>query len=166
MTDWEEWARKIDCAYGLLDSTDYYTILSVSRDADVETIRKAYYLRARQLHPDRVRNFPEPTRSRAVSIFKRVAEAYRILSDPAMRKVYDEMLREGEKRIVFSDRMTLKPKTEFDFLTTEAGKRYYQAAREALEAGNRSRAELNLRLAIQYEGEKKELLELLRKVQG
>jgi curved DNA-binding protein CbpA len=166
MTDWEEWAGKINRAYEALEGSDYYTILSIPKDADAETIRKAYYARAKQLHPDKVRSLPEPTRSQAVAIFKRVAEGYQTLSDPQLRKAYDEALGEGKKRLVVSDRLTLKPKTEYDFLSTEAGKKYYMAAKEALEAGNMSQAKLSLKLAIQYEGEKKELLALLQKIKG
>jgi curved DNA-binding protein CbpA len=164
MADWEEWAKKIERAYEALEGSDYYTVLSIPRDADAETIRKAYYTRAKQLHPDKVRSMPEPTRSQAVAIFKRVAAGYQTLSEPQLRKVYDEALKDGKKRLIVSDRLTLKPKTEYDFLSTEPGKKYYIAAKEALEAGNMSQAKLSLKLAIQYEGEKKELVDLLQKI--
>jgi curved DNA-binding protein CbpA len=163
MSDWNEWVKKIKRAYEALDDADYYAILSIPRDADGDAIRKAYYLRARQLHPDKVRNLPEPARSQAVAIFKRVAEGYRTLTDPEQKRAYDEALRKGKKRLLVSDRLTLKPKTEYDFLSTEAGKKYYIAAKKALESGNVANAKLNIRLAIQYEGEKKELLALLKR---
>lgn len=166
MADLNEWGKKIQRAYQALDSSDYYTILSIPRDADSGTIRKSYYLRARQLHPDRVRKFHEPVRSQAIAIYKRVAEAYQTLTDPEMRRAYDEALGEGKTRLIVSDRLSLKPKTQYDFLSTEAGKKYYIAAKEAFEAGNASHAKLNVRLAIQYEGEKKELVELRKEIEN
>ena len=57
-------------------SQDPYTMLGVTRDADAETIKKAYRRLARQLHPD-VNPDPE-TQER----FKEVSLAYEILSDP------------------------------------------------------------------------------------
>jgi DnaJ-class molecular chaperone len=164
MSEWNEWADKIKRAHEALEGSDYYKILSVPSDADEDTIRKAYYTRARQLHPDRVRSFPEPTRSQAIAIFKRVAEAYQTLTDPELRKAYDAIIAEGKKRLIVSDRLALKPKGELDFLTTDAGRQYYKAARDALKSGNASVARLSIRLAIQYEGKKKELLELETKI--
>ena len=65
-------------------SRDYYEILGVPRDADDETIKKAFRRLARELHPDV--NPEDPT---AEERFKEVAEAYKVLSEPETRQVYD-----------------------------------------------------------------------------
>jgi molecular chaperone DnaJ len=65
-------------------SQDPYTMLGVTRDADAETIKKAYRRLARQLHPD-VNPDPE-TQER----FKEVSLAYEILSDPQKKAAYDQ----------------------------------------------------------------------------
>jgi molecular chaperone DnaJ len=62
---------------------DYYGILGVPRDADGETIKKAYRKLAMQLHPDRN---PDP---KAQEQFKTVTAAYEVLSDPNKRQMYD-----------------------------------------------------------------------------
>ncbi len=62
---------------------DLYELLGVDRDADADTIKKAYRRLARQLHPD-VNPDPE-TQER----FKEVSRAYEILSDPQKRAAYD-----------------------------------------------------------------------------
>ncbi|WP_205470889.1 molecular chaperone DnaJ [Nocardioides sp. SYSU D00038] len=64
-------------------SQDLYDLLGVARDADADTIKKAYRRLARQLHPD-VNPDPE-TQER----FKEVSRAYEVLSDPQKRAAYD-----------------------------------------------------------------------------
>ncbi len=71
-------------------SRDYYDILGVPRDADDETIKKAFRVKARELHPDVNPN--DPT---AEERFKEVAEAYKVLSEPDTRQVYDRYGRDG-----------------------------------------------------------------------
>ena len=64
---------------------DYYETLGVARGADTEEIRKAYRRLARKHHPDL-----NPGDKAAEDRFKRVQEAYDILSDENKRKVYDQ----------------------------------------------------------------------------
>lgn len=62
---------------------DYYDVLGVSRDADAETIKKAYRKLALNYHPDR-----NPT-PEAEEKFKEISEAYAVLHDPSKRSQYD-----------------------------------------------------------------------------
>lgn len=64
---------------------DYYAALGVPRDADPETIKKAYRKLARQHHPD-VSKDPG-----AEARFKEVAEAYATLKDAEKRAAYDAL---------------------------------------------------------------------------
>ena len=56
---------------------DYYEVLGVSRDADLQQIKKAYRKLARELHPDVNCNDPECEEK-----FKEATEAYEVLCDP------------------------------------------------------------------------------------
>ena len=62
---------------------DYYADLGVARDATADDIKKAYRRSARKLHPD-VNPGPE-----AEEQFKKVSQAYDVLSDPEKRRNYD-----------------------------------------------------------------------------
>ena len=64
-------------------SQDLYDTLGVTRDADADTIKKAYRKLARQLHPD---VNPDPATQEK---FKDVTRAYEVLSDPEKRRMYD-----------------------------------------------------------------------------
>jgi molecular chaperone DnaJ len=67
-----------------MSQRDYYEILGVSREADFDTIKKAYRKIAMQYHPDR-----NPGNKEAEEKFKEAAAAYDVLSDADKRAQYD-----------------------------------------------------------------------------
>jgi molecular chaperone DnaJ len=71
---------------------DYYEILAVARDADAETVKKAYRKLAMQYHPDR--NGGDPA---AEEKFKEATEAYEVLRDADKRAAYDRYGHAGVK---------------------------------------------------------------------
>jgi molecular chaperone DnaJ len=64
---------------------DYYEVLGVPREADDETIKKAYRKQAVKFHPDK-----NPGDKVAEENFKELSHAYEILSDPQKRAAYDQ----------------------------------------------------------------------------
>lgn len=64
---------------------DYYEVLSVTRTATVEEIKKAYRKKAIEYHPDK-----NPDNKEAEEKFKEAAEAYDVLSDAQKRERYDQ----------------------------------------------------------------------------
>jgi len=65
--------------------TGYYDILGVPVDATTEDIKKAYRRLAIKHHPDKNRDDPN-----AEERFKEIAIAYQTLSDPELRRKYNE----------------------------------------------------------------------------
>ena len=69
-------------------SENYYDILGVSKDASQEEIKKAYRKKAHKHHPDKGGDEEK---------FKKVNEAYQVLSDKEKRKRYDQFGKAGAK---------------------------------------------------------------------
>ncbi|UTC75744.1 DnaJ domain-containing protein [Treponema sp. OMZ 792] len=63
---------------------NYYNILNVSNNADEDQIKHAYRALAMKYHPDK-----NPDNKIAEEKFKRISEAYSVLSDPQKRRDYN-----------------------------------------------------------------------------
>jgi hypothetical protein len=62
----------------------------VAVDAPESKIKKAYYIEARKWHPDK-----NPDDEEAKAKFQAIGEAYQVLSDEKLRKIYDRLGEEG-----------------------------------------------------------------------
>jgi len=71
-------------------SEDYYKILGVQKNASEEEIKKAYRKLAMKYHPDHTKGDKG-----AEEKFKKISEAYAVLSDKEKRKEYDTFGSEG-----------------------------------------------------------------------
>ena len=68
-----------------MSKRDYYEVLGVGRDADENTIKRAYRKLAMKYHPDR-----NPDNQEAAERFREITEAYEVLTDENKRARYDQ----------------------------------------------------------------------------
>ena len=69
-----------------MSNTDYYDVLNISKDADINTIKKAYKKLAIKWHPDKNKD----NKQEAETKFKSISEAYQVLSDNDKRQEYNK----------------------------------------------------------------------------
>jgi len=72
--------------------TDYYAVLGVEHSATQAEIKKAYRKMALKFHPDKNQGDPA-----AEAKFKKVSEAYEVLSDENKRNIYNQYGEDGLK---------------------------------------------------------------------
>ena len=65
---------------------DFYAVLGVSKDVSQADLKKTYRKLARQYHPD-----SNPGNASSEARFKEISEANSVLSDPELRKEYDQI---------------------------------------------------------------------------
>lgn len=95
--------REVDhCMHGISDDAGYYRALGVSPRTSDSDLRRAYFMLARQLHPDK-RSSGDPDALLAVN------EAWHVLKNPSLRAVnggpFDPRVASVSPRRHFSPRM-------------------------------------------------------------
>lgn len=75
-----------DCVSGMANR-DYYEVLGIDKNATEADVKRAYRRMARKYHPDLNKEHPKE----AEENFKKVNEAYHVLSDADKRAQYDQM---------------------------------------------------------------------------
>ncbi|MCS6869937.1 MAG: J domain-containing protein [Anaerolineae bacterium] len=74
---------------------DFYRLLGIPSDASTEQIQQAFRRKAKEVHPDR-----NPERvAWATEQFRRLNEAYEVLSDPVQRYEYDRQRRQANPAV-------------------------------------------------------------------
>jgi curved DNA-binding protein CbpA/DNA-binding NarL/FixJ family response regulator len=81
---------------GLMDQ-DYFALFGLAETATSAEIRSAYFVLAKQYHPDNLSHprFPAELGEKGRELFQRINEAYAILSDPGRRRDYLAQLHAG-----------------------------------------------------------------------
>ena len=78
----------------ILCGEDYYKLLGVKRSATKSEIRRAFKKLSLKYHPDKNKDNPEKAKAK----FIKIANAYEVLNDDKLRKIYDEQGEEGVKQ--------------------------------------------------------------------
>lgn len=83
--DQEEVLRELQDGDG---NYEYYALLNVDQKADQDEIRRSYHRLCRIYHPDKYQD--EKKQRTATEFFRRIQDAYKVLSDPRTRAIYDK----------------------------------------------------------------------------
>ena len=87
----EEERKRIIFFHTHLEKWTHYELLRAGRQDDAKAIKRAYFARSKEWHPDRFRRAKLGSFKRMIDqIFKQVQVAYGELSNPAKREAYDE----------------------------------------------------------------------------
>ena len=74
-----------------VENNDYYKVLGISKNASEDDIKKNYRKLSLKYHPDR----NQDNKAECERIFKRIGEAYDVLSDKQKRTIYDQLGKDG-----------------------------------------------------------------------
>lgn len=137
-----------------LELLDYYTLLGLEQGATQDEIRDAYHAFALKFHPDNHLGAEQGRLARATVIFRRGAEAYRVLSSSETRQRYDEGLAAGQLRFDPSDTPTYgsrRPPAKQLQIRSRKARPFFQKAEMAIKKEDWQTAKLNLQIALQHE---------------
>jgi curved DNA-binding protein CbpA len=158
----------------VLDDLTYYAMFGVPQDASPDELKDAFHVFADTFHPDVHSGRPEDERDAIGRIFRRGTEAYRVLTDPALRAQYDASLAEGEPPSVVSRRLSLPPapsrpvtpKKLADTIKSPQARPLVIRGEELAKKGDFKQAKLQLSLARNYEPDNEALAQLLKDVEA
>jgi curved DNA-binding protein CbpA len=146
-----------------LDSQSYYDLLGVPRDARPEGIKASYVKLAAACHPDANRRSSAEQRAAAAAVFKRVVEAYRILSSPDLRARYERALSRGKLRLdpLAKDSAPPTLRTLETLAVTPSAKQFARAADRLIGEGKLKEAKMQMTLALNCDRDNPQLAERL-----
>lgn len=85
----EELIKKINDFYERHKDISFYEILGVRKDATEQEIKRAYYVVAKEFHPDRHYHLPPEMKEKLKTIFAYITNAYNTLLDNSKKMQYD-----------------------------------------------------------------------------
>jgi curved DNA-binding protein CbpA len=153
-----------------LEQLDYYTLLQVPEQASADEVRRAFHRFAAKYHPDRFSGAgAEPAKvERAAQIYRRGAEAYKVLTDPRRRKAYDLGLVEGRLRLDPTAEAPQEPVAVGQWpikVKSPLARPFAIKAEQLYKAGDFGNAKTNLKLALQKDKGNPQIELLLKDVE-
>ena len=152
-----------------LEQLDYYTLLQIPEEATADEIRQALHRFAAKYHPDKFAGAGAEAAKveRANQIYRRGAEAYKVLTDPKRRKLYDGGLSQGRLRFDPAAAPPPEPTQIHQWpikVRTPLARPFAVKAEQLYKAGDWGNAKTNLKLALQKDKGNPQLEALLADV--
>ncbi len=168
MDDVDEMLPLIDELHAGLSKLPYHAYLGVQEYASLESLREAFRERGSRFHPDRFRGEGPALQAKVHAVYRRLNEAFRVLSSPELRKLYHEARARGRHRLERGPRGEwIDPPSTVsrpgDAVANPEARRLYLAALDAERQGEPARAWLHLKQALALEPDNATLQEKMEK---
>ena len=153
-----------------LEALDYYTLLQIAETASADEVRRAFHRFAAKYHPDRFAGAGAEAAKveRAAEIYRRGAEAYKVLTDAGRRKLYDAGLAEGRLRFDASFKAPEEPPEVGQWpikVKSPLARPFAIKAEQLYKAGDFGNAKMNLKLALQKDAGNPQIQRLLEDIE-
>lgn len=153
-----------------LEALDYYTLLSIDASAGPDDVRRAFHRFAAKYHPDRFLSVGASASKveRANQIYRRGAEAYKVLTDGRRRKLYDVQLSQGKVRFDATAEAPPEPAqlTKWPVkVKSPMARPFATKAEQAFKAGDFGTCKVNLRMALSKDAGNAQIAALLAEVE-
>jgi curved DNA-binding protein CbpA len=151
-----------------LEQLDYYSLLQVDPAATPDEVRRAFHEFAARYHPDKfLRSGAEQAHvDRAAQIYRRGAEAYKVLTDLRRRKAYDAQLTQGKLRYEANQE---PPPTSTSLwpirVKNPMARPFATKAEQAFKARDWGNAKVNLKMALSKDVGNTQITALLAEVE-
>ncbi len=159
--------KRVRTIYKLLDEVDYYQLLGLSPGCSMDELKKAHFSLSLEFHPDRfflIRS--GDLKEKIYVIYRRLNEAYRVLSEEPLRKAYDQQLEStsgGVQRIEPIPAPEAPNRFKVSSKNADA-ERFIVLAEHAFEEGDLHGARMHLQIALAYEKSNRALRRALNDV--
>lgn len=148
----EQLAAFVKQVFPKLDHLSYYDLLGLAHAATEAEIRTAFYRVSADLHPDRYQMLPDfALKDHLETIYARICEGYRVLSNPERRAAYGKALTEGKWRLTSSERESRAPQNPEDSIKHEEAKKFFRLGMMSLARKDFKGAVMNFNFARTFE---------------
>ncbi|MCK4910312.1 MAG: DnaJ domain-containing protein, partial [Thermodesulfovibrionales bacterium] len=162
--------KRIEEMFTICEEHDYYDVLGVGKSPTNTEIKRAYYLRAKDFHPDKHYHLPANVKDKLNRIFTSITTAYSTLSSPDLKVQYDKDPMKGRANVLdpaeraiykFDEANDLMRKGDNDeaastfaeaaYLDSENPKYHYYCGYALARAGKHKEAERAMQRAIKLD---------------
>ena len=158
---------EVETLHDVLEEVDFYSLLQVHHDADLNEIEAAFARESRQFHPDRFFGVRDPVFLRKLTaIYRKANEAYSVLRNPDLKSRYDRKIGAQADAAVshqsLDQESTQAGRARKMVCTTRQGRRYYELAKAAQRKGDANGMAMNIQFAMSFEPDNEMLQQLLQ----
>ena len=162
---------EVETVFSILEELDYYRMLRLKPGAPVVEVERAFSEQSQAFHPDRFFGQREPRFTRQVTqVFKKISEAYQVLKDPELKRMYDKKLGVGGKSPTHTgshsaiDKAALERERDGgdeEVVSDKRAKKYYELALIARSNEDWNGVVMNVQFAMNYEKDNPRLQKML-----